>query len=276
MTTNPLDQIEAITAARTAAMNLLPAPPAGQAAIESNFARTLAERLAAGETVGEDVIHEYLELRRADEDRSRAASMVRMVINHLKDMADNAQRAAVPHRLTQLRPELAAVVDEARTLLKRLGSVRTAEHAITHGVADAWGRMHELGNEYARLRNQQATLTGEAVGDGHVGRSRVRRYGILANVREVWPDAVKFDANERGEPAPWPHEPGRPYEADQGRDFLIWLAETPDAQPWVPSVQQLGQAEQAARDAMFEHHVRQGVAKTGDNDHPAEYRSWRA
>lgn len=264
--TNPLDRIAAISAARTAASKLL--PDIDQPGGEHRFAVQLAERLAAGEDIGPEVFGEYTEMRRAADDRAAFRGVLRTVTAHLSDLLHQAEREAVPYRLAQLGRDLGALVDQARTLLPALAGARSAETAIERGAADAWQRMTELGGRYGALRTRQAALTGELMSDGHGALTRVKRHGILANVREVWPDAVKHDANEMGEPAPWPHERGRPYDTPHGREFLIWLAETPEARPWVPSVDQLDRAAAAARDAVSAYHLAKATTSKTNDSHP--------
>lgn len=261
---SPVDELADLTEARRtirARLTALPGPGT-PAEVQRQYAGHLADQIAGGEQLPDDLAEQYATLRLANEDRAALRGLLMSVVDHLDGLIADAARRRAPHQLAELDTELGELVDAARPLAARLGDVRTAEQAIDAGVADVWKQLHDLGGKYAVLRNRQQSLTVDAMGDGHRASTLIRRHGILANLPEVWPDVVRWDANERGERAPWPHESGLPFQTPHGRDFLLWMARTPAARPWVPSVEQLHQAEQAATAALNAHYEQQ-ITKGG-------------
>ncbi|MEU3112669.1 hypothetical protein ABZ652_01145 [Micromonospora chalcea] len=244
--TDPEAKVRLIEDARAKVMaRLRNLPMTGSAAQHTHaFSMGLIGRLVNGEPMPDDLAERYARERREIDDNNHLRTMLQALIDNLNSEIAEANRQAAPARLAALNDRLHALVDAARAQVALLGHARDAEAAVQAGAAEAWMRLSELGNEYAALRNRQQGLVQEYLGDPHRAGTLVRRYGLIANLDEVWPGWYEYATNQHYDPAPWPHEDGRPYDGQQGRDYLIWLADTPTARPWVPTVRQLEQAEE--------------------------------
>lgn len=224
--------------------------PAGLNALVTHYGRQLAEKVLDGQLIPEDLAEQVDAARRDAEARIAARGALDAALVHLGGLLEAAQRDAAPARLRVLDAELQRLVDDVRQALADLGDARTADAAIDSGPAAvaAWQRLDEAVGRYGGLRRSQRAIVADVIGDAYIARERVERYGILADLAAVWPDSHRFNRGERGDPAPWPHEQGRPYEAlaAGGRDFLVWAAES-GARLWIPRLGDLKAAEDQAR-----------------------------
>jgi hypothetical protein len=165
------------------------------------------------------------------------------VLGTLRERQDAALRRATPAILARLDAAHKAAVAALRTHPVTVRRVRSAEAAITSGLAEEWASYAQVRARCRESRDALVALTGLV--DDVVLRSTAGKDAILPHVEHperVWPDYLAwrtFGTGHRyaetgttiGRP-PWPH-PDRERE-----EFLDWLLTT-DLVPWIPTPDQL-------------------------------------
>jgi len=144
--------------------------------------------------------------------------------------------------LEVLDAELHVIVAKVRDIEAVLGSARTAEQAIRKGsdAAAAWATLAGYVDDHRRLRGLQVTVTADGHGDHADAAALVARAGRYANTEEHNPLREYLATGTEV-------DPDEPAYAD-GPAHLRWIAQT-DVLAWVPSVQALRAAAEAATKA---------------------------
>lgn len=150
--------------------------------------------------------------------------------------------------LSVLSTELNAVLSMARPVHARLGSIDTADAAITAGLVDDWRAAGDLGDRYAGVRSVQLRITEGALNpDNRVDRDvelLVVDHGVVQDADQL-DDAVGTDP--RQQPVDQPHlmvtgghgaPATRPWNSGNGRADLRYVCR-PGVRPWLPTIPEL-------------------------------------
>lgn len=161
------------------------------------------------------------------------------------DLTGNLDGTAWIHgntMLADLHTQLVAVMKSVATIADKLNGANNASAAITQQVEKHWRALPELRIQYENIRAAQTIIT--IAVDSNASQNAISPHLpeelasdlLLANMDELIPGWRIADTRwvASGNPprrAPWPTEP---------IEQLVWLA-TSDAQPWVPTTDQLAQ-----------------------------------
>ncbi|WP_285031969.1 hypothetical protein [Mycolicibacterium sp. lyk4-40-TYG-92] len=150
--------------------------------------------------------------------------------------------------LANLHDQLTTVMTAVATIAEKLDGADNANAAITQQVERHWRALPELRARYDSIRAAQGAISSSVDPDMH--RNAISPHTpdelasdlMLANVDELVPGWRIADTRwvASGYPerrTPWPTEP---------IEQLVWLA-TSDAQPWVPTTEQLEQLAEKRR-----------------------------
>jgi hypothetical protein len=158
--------------------------------------------------------------------------------------ATSIRDAQKPRILRAYNGELQALMAEVEQVSDQLGAADTAAAAITNDVGHAWKRLTELADDYAQLRRAQRALTPtQTVFDSAAAWGEPHASDLyLKNLDALWPhwrtgqgeDHVIHVNGDQDRCEPWPQ--------DQ-TEIMLWLVRS-DAQPWIPTEQQLEQLQQ--------------------------------
>jgi hypothetical protein len=190
------------------------------------------------------------------------------------DLARQRRDLCVRHAdvaLAVLAEALDALLAEARPLLPEVGDVDSSDAAINTGVVKPWKRLQELAARHAELREAQAMVVSDALEPPETPRARtlvssrvrhlVQTVGTVRNFRTLYPDDYSPAGPVVGQASRFQIVNGRVVELTQPPDrpsapapwltgdpvaALRYLA-GPDAQPWVPTLAQLDQAQKAPK-----------------------------
>jgi len=193
----------------------------------------LTEQVAQGAALPDDLGRRLWEADHASEIVRAEDHFLRMLEENLKAERDQVERRGVDAALAVLRTELEQLLDEARAVDRALGHVTGADQAVAAGgrAPKAWHRLTQLVASHNELRVAQHAVV--RVGfDGDIGRAKgfVDRVGALRNIADLDPPRRPEEAHL---PPAWPENDPPAY--------LRWLA-GPEAQPWVPSMAELVEA----------------------------------
>lgn len=214
------------------------------------LAESLAHDLIAGGELPDPagVGRRYLAAQEADKHRAAAAQILPDVASHLKSYRSEVKQAAVPGALDHLGKRMQEILDQVRELLPALGDVRTRDAAWSAGprVRDAWARLEDATAAYEDVRGAQVDLTKlittyvrNSMG-GTLEIQQLVKTGVMemegldqvANFRAST-DLVSGSVSTA---QPWPTvEFGKSYSPA----FVAWIARTPAAKPWIPTVEQM-------------------------------------
>jgi hypothetical protein len=241
----------------------------------------IADALAVvldGGDVPDDLGQRLAEQERRHHTWSRQRAAVEQLGRQLVEHRHEQQRDAADRGLDVCREELARVLDAAAPAVKAITGVDSADAAIMAGLADPWQQATLLAVDYADVRHAQTILLGPALTPLDRARSgtvtrQVRELvltlGTVRDFHERYPlgykpptapvtgtDVVHVTGSDESTPLPW--DTGDPL------TNLRWIVTNRRA-VWLPTVEQVGQALQAAeqaRDAAFAAHVDERADRT--------------
>jgi hypothetical protein len=171
--------------------------------------------------------------------------------------------------LTVLAEALDDLLAEARPLLAEIGDVDSSDAAISANMVKPWRRVQELAALHSELREAQAAIVSDALEPPTGARirtivsSRVRHLvetvGTVQNFTVLYPDGYSPSGAVAGQASRFKIVNGRVVELTeqpkQPSTSAPWLTgdpvaalrylASPDAQPWVPTMAQLDQAQKA-------------------------------
>lgn len=184
---------------------------------------------------------------------NEATGVAVQALTRLKDSLRVHQRGTqVRHAdaaLTVLSTELDAVLTMARPVLARLGTINSADAAITAGLVDDWRAAGDLGARYAEVRAAQLRVTEDAMNpDNRADRDvalLVLDHGYVRHADQL-DDAVGTDPRQPvGHPELMLTTAGapaiaatRPWSTGSGRADLLYACRR-DVTAWVPTLGQL-------------------------------------
>jgi hypothetical protein len=135
----------------------------------------------------------------------------------LADLNARLQRIIADVRKADERSDIEDLVDRYR-------GIRDAQRALTLAAA---GRSGEVEFQDIPLRVPVGQLLQIA--------------GVVSNIDEVWPDWRNRMRGSASLMPPWEHDSNRPFDITPSATNLRWLVSS-DAQPWVPTLAEAGQA----------------------------------
>lgn len=215
-------------------------------------AEIVAATVAGGELSTDDAVDALAERREQAEMNAAVAQGYRAIADELNDTVQATKASNVDRGLVVLRDELSAVLDQARSAVARLGSVRTADAAVAAGKAEQWKVIGELAEWLADVRTAQRALIAGTRRDG--APERVHALNECGYVREpdqyvdvrTWRE--QRDGTRRASPLTGKREDDivPPWLADPV-SALLFQARA-DVKAWLPTMRELS-AEHAALNA---------------------------
>lgn len=205
-------------------------------------AATEIEQILATGTVPDDFGTHLARQRAYLEDHNHQRSVLDDLAKQAAERASIIVSSQAPTILSALNDNLGTVLDVVRSLAKDLDGALTADQAVAAGkkASDAWRLLPSSKSDYDQIRTAQNIVMIETYpGENLRARSNnngdpLARDTYLANLDEIWPTWSVAGMREeisgdRLQPAPWPVD-------ELGQ--IVWLA-TSNAEPWVPTKQQL-------------------------------------
>ncbi|WP_436788227.1 hypothetical protein [Yinghuangia sp. YIM S10712] len=204
-----------------------------------------------GQPIPDDYIEQEDEAERRTVRGKRIVHTVNSAISRLQHkektfLADNADPV-----LEHLAGRLADTLDQARHVDEQLGDIRTMQQAMASNNDDhtrAYRELCRLTDVYGLIRDAQYQTIAEVVRDQPVG---ARHYfeGAVAEIANPWDiETITFDLYGTMRLAyPWPDD-GDPRKRLYGADYLRWAATTTTARIWLPTMPELQEARECARD----------------------------
>lgn len=127
----------------------------------------------------------------------------------------------------------------------RRPGTRVRRSDATAAQVAAWSSLDRLAAEYRDLRAGQTKLARERLGDD--APQLLKFAGEFADIAETWPD-WDIAGQRSAEPPPWGEE--LPHGTAAGPDFVAWwAADAPTGSVWLPSVGEMREAADHARQA---------------------------
>lgn len=205
---------------------------------QRHAAGELTESLLAGQGLPADVVGLFAEEVQYANSWQYAQAQLIDVLHGIEQRQELAVDNARPGVLKILDTAIKNVVDALR---KNAATGLGAADAISAGLIEEWREVTLLLARYSSIRQAQALLDSNA--KVAAGGNPVVLY--LANPTEAWSDYIEhlrgrlvaprpFSEDRRDlSPTPWPPD------LTQHDQFALWLAATPTATPWVPTVAQV-------------------------------------
>lgn len=211
----------------------------------------LVDHLLAGNPLPADVVTRYADEQNYHAMWQHTANELGRIVADLCQRQDNAVRVAADRILRHLDREAKAIVADLRTNPAR---TLTAKAASSADKFDKWENAEHLLERYGHIRQAQGVLTNKAAAVDPMLVNTQPVLFWLANPADVWSEFPEYVRND-GRPAdkfdpenPQAGLPPWPASADP-REFALWLADTPKATPWVPTIGEVDQLAATIRKA---------------------------
>lgn len=201
--------------------------------------------LTAGQPLPDDVGRRAWEAQQDEAHRETEIKLLMRMETRLGHQLQNVLRTGVDDAVHALRPVLDELIEHAQPLIKELRDVHNAQTAIDRGVVPAWSEFKEIVTRYAAIREAQLKICRYAVADTSVFVKSFPVWSEIENVTEVWPQWHP-SIDPAKSPAPWPvvHKSMPFDQVRYDRQWVMWLLTHPTARIWIPTVDELQDAQE--------------------------------